>query len=112
MIYVINRPELLALEFYKSRPFKGSDKGIRYMIQKDVVEIEPEGEKIKSSAITVALAFATFENVCYLIQNGADRFFFIFFRGFGTGAMHVLCGLIVGGGLAYTWRRTDRKSVV
>ena len=45
MIYVINRPELLALEFYKSRPFKGSDKGIRYMIQKDVVEIEPEGEK-------------------------------------------------------------------
>ena len=27
-------------------------------------------------------------NVCYLIQNGADRFSFIFFRGFGTGAMH------------------------
>ena len=56
-----------------------------------------------------ALAFATFENVCYLIQNGADRFSFIFFRGFGTGAMHVLCGLIVGGGLAYTWRRTWLK---
>ena len=67
---------------------------------------EPEGDKIKAAAITVALAFATFENVCYLIQNGADRFSFIFFRGFGTGAMHVLCGLIVGGGLAYTWRRT------
>ena len=56
---------------------------------------EPEGDKIKAAAITVALAFATFENVCYLIQNGADRFSFIFFRGFGTGAMHVLCGLIV-----------------
>ena len=55
---------------------------------------------------TVALAFATFENVCYLIQNGADRFSFIFFRGFGTGAMHVLWCLIVGGGLAYAWRRT------
>ena len=67
---------------------------------------EPEGDKIKAAAITVALAFATFENVCYLIQNGADRFSFIFFRGFGTGAMHVLCGLIVGGGLAYTWRRS------
>lgn len=61
------------------------------------------------AAITVALSFATFENVCYLIQNGADRFSFIFFRGFGTGAMHVLCGLIVGGGLAYTWRRTWLK---
>ena len=70
---------------------------------------EPEGDKIKAAAITVALAFATFENVCYLIQNGADRFSFIFFRGFGTGAMHVLCGLIVGGGLTYTWRRTWLK---
>ena len=70
---------------------------------------EPEGDKIKTAAITVALAFATFENVCYLIQNGADRFSFIFFRGFGTGAMHVLCGLIVGGGLAYTWQRTWLK---
>ena len=29
--------------------------------------------------------------------------------GFGTGAMHVLCGLIVGGGLAYTWQRTWLK---
>ena len=28
---------------------------------------------------------------------------------FGTGAMHVLCGLIVGGGLTYTWRRTWLK---
>ena len=59
--------------------------------------------------VPIALAFATFENVCYLIQNGADRFSFIFFRGFGTGAMHVLCGLIVGGGLAYAWRRTWLK---
>ena len=70
---------------------------------------EPEPEKIRPAAITAALAFATFENVCYLIQNGAEHFSFIFFRGFGTGAMHVLCGLIVGGGLAYAWRRTWLK---
>lgn len=70
---------------------------------------EPESKKITSSAVTVAIAFATFENVCYLIQNGADRFSFIFFRGFGTGAMHVLCGLIVGCGLAYAWQRTWLK---
>ena len=70
---------------------------------------EPEGERIKPAAITVALAFATFENVCYLLQNGADRFSFIFFRGVGTGAMHVLCGLIVGGGLAYAWQRAWLK---
>ena len=47
--------------------------------------------------------------MCYLIQNGADRFSFIFFRGFGTGTMHVLCGMIVGGGLAYAWQRTWLK---
>ena len=70
---------------------------------------EPEGEKIKSAAVTIALSFATFENVCYLIQNGADCFSLIFFRGFGTGAMHVLCGMIVGGGLAYAWQQTWLK---
>ena len=47
--------------------------------------------------------------MCYLIQNGADRFALIFFRGFGTGAMHVLCGMIVGGGLAYAWQQTWLK---
>ena len=70
---------------------------------------EPEAERIKPAAITAALSFATFENVCYLIQNGAGRFSFIFFRGFGTGAMHVLCGLIVGGGLTYALQRTWLK---
>ena len=70
---------------------------------------EPEAERIKPAAITAALSFATFENVCYLIQNGAGRFSLIFFRGFGTGAMHVLCGLIVGGGLTYAWQRTWLK---
>ena len=43
------------------------------------------------------LRSASIDKSVYLIQNGADRFSFIFFRGFGTGAMHVLCGLIVGG---------------
>ena len=55
------------------------------------------------------LRSASIDKSVYLIQNGADRFSFIFFRGFVTGAMHVLCGLIVGGGLAYTWRRTWLK---
>lgn len=55
------------------------------------------------------LRSASIDKSVYLIQNGADRFSFIFFWGFVTGAMHVLCGLIVGGGLAYTWRRTWLK---
>ena len=59
---------------------------------------EPKAEQIKIAAVITALSFATFENVCYLIQNGAGHFSFIFFRGIGT-----------GGGLAYVWRRTWLK---
>ena len=70
---------------------------------------EPEPEQIHPAALTVAAGFATFENICYLIQNGAGHFSFIFFRGIGTGAMHVICGAIVGGGLAYVWQRTWLK---
>ena len=32
---------------------------------------EPKREQIKNTAVVIALSFATFENVCYLIQNGA-----------------------------------------
>ena len=32
---------------------------------------EPKAEQIKNAAVITALSFATFENVCYLIQNGA-----------------------------------------
>ena len=63
---------------------------------------EPNREQIKNTAVVIALSFATFENICYLIQNGAGHFSFIFFRGIGTGA-------IVGGGLAYVWQRTWLK---
>ena len=70
---------------------------------------EPKREQIKNTAVVIALSFATFENVCYLIQNGAGHFSFIFFRGIGTGAMHVICGAIVGGDLAYVWQRTWLK---
>ena len=74
-----------------------------------VLIFEPKVRTLPEAAVALAVGFATFENVCYLIQNGADRFSFIFFRGFGTGAMHVLCGIIVGTGLAYTWHRTWLK---
>ena len=70
---------------------------------------EPKAEQIRITAVRVALSFATIENICYLIQNGAGHFSFIFFRGIGTGAMHVICGAIVGGGLAYVWQRTWLK---
>ena len=70
---------------------------------------EPKPERIQSAAFTVAIAFATFENICYLVHGGADDFAFITFRGLGTGAMHVICGAIIGRGLAYAWGQSWLK---
>ena len=66
---------------------------------------EPAAEKILPAVITLAASFATFENLCYLIEHGAERVGFLLIRGFGTGAMHIVCGAIVGFGLVYVWQR-------
>ncbi|MEG0091404.1 MAG: PrsW family glutamic-type intramembrane protease, partial [Oscillospiraceae bacterium] len=62
---------------------------------------EPEEKDVRMAIITIGGSFATFENVCYLIENGASNLSFMLIRGFGTGAMHVICGVIVGYGLLY-----------
>ena len=51
----------------------------------------------------IAVGFATFENVCWLTQNGAENVWFILIRGFGTGAMHIVCGALIATGLLYLW---------
>lgn len=66
---------------------------------------EPRSEKILPAVITVAAGFATFENICYLMQHGVERLDFLLIRGFGTGAMHIVCGSIIGYGLVYVWQR-------
>ena len=71
---------------------------------------EPEPEKIRPAVLTVAAGFATFENICYLIQYGVEHLGFLLIRGFGTGAMHIVCGAIVGYGLVYVWRRKWLKA--
>ena len=48
-------------------------------------------------------SFATFENVCYLTQNGAGQFVYLLIRGFGTGAMHIVCGSVYGRVLRPAW---------
>ena len=66
---------------------------------------EPEPERIRPAVLIIAVGFATFENICYLIQYGAEYLSFLLIRGFGTGAMHIVCGAIVGYGLVYVWQR-------
>ena len=70
-----------------------------------ILIFEPSKRSAGNAIVTVALGFATLENVCYLTQNGADNVIFLLIRGFGTGAMHMVCGLIISIGLFYLWER-------
>lgn len=64
---------------------------------------KPKSEQFRLAALIVAASFATFENICYLTRNGADSFLFLLIRGFGTGAMHVVCGSVYGNWLQFVW---------
>ena len=66
---------------------------------------EPKAERLPAAAIAVAVGFATFENVCYLTENGAEIFSFLLIRGISAGALHILCGICIGGGISYVFRR-------
>jgi len=70
-----------------------------------VLVFEPDKRAIPDAVMLIAVGFATFENVCYLTQNGASHIMQLLIRGFGTGAMHVVCGMIVAFGLLYLWDR-------
>ena len=60
-------------------------------------------EEIAENVILVAIGFATLENICYLTANGASEILLLIIRGFGTGAMHVVCGILVSAGMVYLW---------
>ena len=66
---------------------------------------EPKNEAAAGSILMIAAGFATFENVCWMTENGASRLFFLLIRGFGTGAMHIVTGTIVAMGLLLLWDR-------
>lgn len=56
---MVTRKELLALDFYKSRPFKGSDTGIRYMIGKESITDE------EGNSNNVLMAYIWPEPYCF-----------------------------------------------
>lgn len=66
---------------------------------------EPEPQRVPSAALAIAVGFATFENVCYLTENGAEDFTFLLIRGISAGALHILCGILLGFGISYVFRR-------
>ena len=64
---------------------------------------EPEPQEVPIAALAVTIGFATFENACYLAENGAENFTFLLIRGISAGALHILCGILIGGGLSYVF---------
>lgn len=71
-----------------------------------IVIFEPEEEEIVSASILIAVGFATFENICYLAENGAENLYYLFIRGIAAGAMHLCGGVAAGYGLAFVFPRT------
>lgn len=66
---------------------------------------EPKKSELPAVAIAIAVGFATFENACYLTENGAQDFRFMLIRGVSAGALHILCGIMEGFGISYVFRR-------
>ncbi len=55
--------------------------------------------------------FSFFKNACYLSGYGAENLLKLVVRGFGTGAMHVVCGVSTAAGLLFLWDRLWLRAV-
>lgn len=66
--------------------------------------MSPGPDAVSESVMMIAIGFATLENVGYLLEKGAGNFMYLIIRGFGTGAMHVVCASIVVIGLNKLWK--------
>ena len=76
-----------------------------------LIVFEPDLQRFRLAAMLVAASFATFENIWYLAENGAGHMLFLLIRGFGTGAMHVVCGSAYSEGLRFVWHDRLLRSV-
>ncbi len=66
---------------------------------------EPDKRSAVTCTLMLAVGFATFENICFLTSYGSADLLRLLIRGFGTGAMHVVCGMAVALGLFYLWEQ-------
>jgi len=70
-----------------------------------LVVFEPPKERALGNAVMVAIGFATFENVCYLLRIDTSDIRHLLIRGFGTGTMHVVTGIMVMLGIQAVWEK-------
>ncbi|MEE3466809.1 MAG: PrsW family glutamic-type intramembrane protease [Eubacterium sp.] len=72
---------------------------------------DPKKSNSINGIVVIAVGFATFENVCFMTSYGTSEILRLLIRGFGTGAMHVVCGMMIAIGLYYLWERTWLRAV-
>ncbi len=70
-----------------------------------LIIFEPKPKAIFSAVLMTAIGFSLLENICYLVEHGSENLQYMLMRGFGTGAMHIVCGAVMAYGLLYTWNR-------
>ena len=71
---------------------------------------ELPGREANNGILMTSVGFATFENACFLSVNGAANLPRLLIRGAATGAMHIVCGYLVGLGLLFLWDRLWLKT--
>lgn len=69
---------------------------------------DPKDGELTSFACLIGVSFATMENICYLVENGAESISLLVLRGFGTGAMHLACVMLAVYGLVMLRHITPR----
>lgn len=74
-----------------------------------LVVFEAAGEDGSKAIFNIAIGFATFENICYLLENGTDNLLSLIIRGFSTGAMHIACAFVMGYGLKLPLRSSFQR---
>lgn len=72
---------------------------------------DPDDDGLFGFALIVGISFATFENICYLVENGSASTTLLLLRGFGTGAMHLACAMLAAHGLVLLRHTSSRLTV-
>ena len=70
-----------------------------------ILLFEPGKEEAVNAILLIAGGFATFENVCFLTSFGTSELINVMIRGFGTGTMHVVSGMMLSVGFFLLWDR-------
>ena len=70
-----------------------------------IILFEPQKREAINAILLIAVGFATFENVCFLTSFGTSELMNLLIRGFGTGTMHLVCGMMLSVGLFFLWDR-------